>query len=70
LINDDLCLFSYNVFGKGSGKQQPQMHIRRDASKRNVDSFYYAFRCHFEELWKTAIESDLKEFMAEGPSEN
>lgn len=69
-INDELCLFSYNVFGEGSGKKQPQMHVRRDASKRDVDSFYHAFRCHFEELWRTAIECDLQEFLEKEPGTN
>ena len=62
-INDELCLMSYNVFGEGSGRKQPQMHIRRDVSKRDVDSFYHAFHCHFEETWRTSIENDLREFL-------
>ena len=52
LIDDSLCLFSYNVMGQGDGSQLPQLHISKSSQlQREGNTFYYPFERYFDELW-------------------
>lgn len=64
-VNEDLCLLSYNVMGEGNGRDQPQMHLRRHVDKREIESFYFAFRCFFDNLWSSSTEWKPKEHLRE-----
>lgn len=64
-VNEDLCLLSYNVMGEGNGLDQPQMHLRRHVDKHEVESFYFAFRSLFDNLWSSSTEWKPKEYLRE-----
>jgi hypothetical protein len=53
-IDGAICLLGYNVYGEESHPDHPQLHIRNYRSKRDVNTFYYAFSRHFEDMWSQA----------------
>ncbi len=62
-INQTLCLASHYVFGKGSGEDQPQLHVVKLPKARDVDALYFAFNYYFEGLWTDSEEWDYKEYL-------
>jgi hypothetical protein len=62
-INDEICLASHYVFGKGTGSESPQLHVVRPSASRDVDSLYYAFHSYFERFWSEAISWDFREYL-------
>jgi hypothetical protein len=50
-IDDASVLVSYYVFGEGDGLQMPQIQISKPKSKRDVQTFYYAFEHYYDYLW-------------------
>jgi len=68
IIDDAVCLLSYNYFGEvGEGRQLPQLHIARpSAAAGSVKyTFFYPLEGYFEWLWKLAEKDkwDFKEFI-------
>lgn len=61
-IDGVLCLFGYNVYGEREDFQHPQLHIVSHRSRRDVGSFYYPLRAHFEDLWKRAVNWNPEEW--------
>ena len=53
-IDGWLCLASHYVFGEGDGSEWPQLHVRRSAAERDVNSLYHPFEQYFDELWDNA----------------
>lgn len=64
-INDEICLTSHYVFGKGDGSQLPQLHIIRKSGSRDVNSLYYGFRSYFDRTWEESRSWDFKEYLKE-----
>lgn len=64
-IDNSICLFSYNVFGKGDGSQLPQMHILRHSTGNIENTFYYPFQEYFEQLWNDSEEWDFNKYIEE-----
>lgn len=62
-INDEICLASHYVLGKGSGSELPQLQLVKRSASRDVDSLYYAFDSYFERLWSEAASWDFKEYL-------
>ncbi|NJL71846.1 MAG: hypothetical protein HC888_09640 [Candidatus Competibacteraceae bacterium] len=58
-LDDRLCLVSYNVYGKGNGRQLPQLHIRRLEDGDETRGFYYVFHQYFEREWAKALPWDF-----------
>jgi hypothetical protein len=64
-INDNVCLASHYVLGKGDGSQLPQLHIVKTGSSRDVESLYYAFQEYFESIWQDSEEWDFRAYLRE-----
>jgi hypothetical protein len=64
-IDDQICLTSHYVFGKGDGSQLPQLHIIRKSGSRDVNSLYYGFRSYFDRIWEESRSWDFKEYLKE-----
>lgn len=63
-INDQLCLASHYMLGKGGdGSDAPQMHVVKKSSSRDVDSLFYGFEEYFERIWKTSKEWDWRSYL-------
>ena len=61
-IDNSICLFSYNVLGKGDGSQLPQIHILTN-SPDSEDTFFYPFKQYFESLWENYEEWNYKDYI-------
>ncbi len=59
-INDEVCLASHYVLGKGEGSDLPQLHIVKTSGSRDVTSLYYAFHEYFESIWDESEDWDFK----------
>jgi hypothetical protein len=62
-IDDWLCLASHYVFGEGDGSEFPQLHVRRSAMERDVNSLYHPFEQYFDELWNSAETWDFAQYI-------
>jgi hypothetical protein len=62
-IDEWLCLASHYVFGEGDGSEWPQLHVRRSANERDVNSLYHPFQQYFDQLWAKATPWDFAEFI-------
>lgn len=51
LINNDICLVSYAVYGFNDGKSLPQVHFYRNKDGQDSFSFYFPFEQYFKKLW-------------------
>jgi hypothetical protein len=65
LIDDWLCLASHYVFGEGDGSEWPQLHVRRSATERDVNSLYHPFEQYFDELWGKSEVWDFAQYIEE-----
>jgi hypothetical protein len=69
-INDHLCLWSWTVWGKHIGRDNPQVILKNldhDAQVR-VPSAYKAFKDHFDALWSDSetVRQDFLEYETTG----
>ena len=62
-IDDEICLASYYILGKGDGSQLPQLHIVRSGPSTDVDSLYYGFHKYFENIWEQSDEWDFTKYI-------
>jgi hypothetical protein len=62
-INDETCLASHYVLGKGDGSNLPQLQIVRSSSSTEMTSLYYGFHEYFESIWEDADEWNLGEYL-------
>lgn len=62
-IDDAVCLFSYNVMGKGDGSQLPQLHIVKPLGSDETLSFYNPLERYFDDLWERSREWDFHEYL-------
>ena len=63
-INEDLCLVSFNEFGKHEGRESPQLHVVRSPESIDSGNFYRAFEMYFQELWENhAVDWDVKKYL-------
>jgi hypothetical protein len=62
-INDDVCLASHFVLGKGDGSQLPQLHIVRTSESQDVDSLFYGFKAYFERIWGDSEDWDFEKYL-------
>jgi hypothetical protein len=62
-IDDEICLASHYVLGKGDGSQLPQLHMVRSRPSTDVDSLYYGFHEYFENIWEHSDEWDFTKYI-------
>lgn len=61
-INNKICLLSYNSFGRGEGREHPQLLLRNFDDADDTTSFYHAFKTYYEKKWADADEWSPEEF--------
>ncbi len=63
-IDDNICLFSYNIWGEGDGSQCPQLHVVNPPSpNRTVQSYYYPLEVYFDSLWSQACPWNFADYL-------
>ena len=62
-IDEQICLASHYIFGKGDGSQLPQLHIIRQSESQDVNSLYYGFQQYFEYIWEQSEPWDFSEYL-------
>jgi hypothetical protein len=62
-IDDELCLASHYILGKGDGSQLPQLHVVRQIASQDVNSLYFGFHEYFENIWENSKEWDFKRYL-------
>ena len=62
-INDDVCLASHYVLGKGDGSQLPQLHIIKTSGSQDVNSLFYGFKAYFETIWRESEDWDFEKYL-------
>lgn len=62
-IDDEICLMSHYVLGKGDGSQLPQLHIIRKSGSQDVESLYYGFHEYFENIWERSDHWDFRMYL-------
>jgi hypothetical protein len=62
-INDEICLASHYVLGKGDGSQLPQLHIVKTSGSQDVNSLFYGFVAYFETIWRESEEWDFESYL-------
>jgi hypothetical protein len=63
-IDDEVCLTSYYILGKGDGSQLPQLHIIRRGTSQDIDSLYYGFHEYFDNIWEESSPWDFTTYLA------
>jgi hypothetical protein len=51
IIDDAICLCSYNIYGRGEGRDAPQLMFRNSLNADNTKLFYICFQQYFESKW-------------------
>ena len=64
-IDDEICLASHYVLGKGDGSQLPQLHIIKKSASRDISSLYYGFRYYFDSIWQESEAWDFQKYLNE-----
>jgi hypothetical protein len=64
-INDEVCLVSHYVLGKGDGSQLPQLHIIKRRPAQDINSLYHGFKEYFEKIWADSSVWNFEEFLDE-----
>lgn len=64
-IDDEICLASHYVLGKGDGSQLPQLQIIKRSASRDISSLYYGFRSYFDNIWQESEAWDFKKYLGE-----
>jgi hypothetical protein len=55
LIDRQICLVSFNIYGIGDGSELPQVHLTRAPERHEVHrSFFHAYERYFNEHWLAA----------------
>lgn len=62
-IDDELCLTSYYILGKGDGSQLPQLQIIRKGTSQDTDSLYYGFHEYFDNIWEKSSPWDFEAYL-------
>ena len=62
-IDDEILLLSYNVYGRGGGRDTGQLVLMKSALTSVSDSFYIAYHNYFERLWSSADEWDFCKYV-------
>jgi hypothetical protein len=64
LIDDDIMLLSYNVYGRNSaGRKTPQTVLFKSSMTSSSDNFYFAFQGYFERLWASSASWDFQTYV-------
>jgi hypothetical protein len=64
-IDDEICLASHYVLGKGDGSQLPQLQIIKGSASRDINSLYYGFRSYFDNIWQESEAWDFQRYLGE-----
>jgi len=64
-IDDEICLASHFVLGKGDGSRLPQLQIIKKNDSQDVNSLYYGFRSYFDNLWEQSEPWDFRKYIDE-----
>ena len=64
-IDDDICLVSYNVYGKGDGSQLPQLVLFKARDENITTTFYFPFLQYFDRLWEVSHPIDTMDDLDE-----
>lgn len=64
LIDDDIMLLSYNVYGRNSaGRNTAQIVLFKSNMTSSSDNFYFAFQGYFERLWASSNSWDFETYV-------
>jgi hypothetical protein len=64
LIDDDIMLLSYNVYGKNAvGRDTAQIVLFKSNMTSSSDNFYFAFQGYFERLWASSDSWDFETYV-------
>jgi hypothetical protein len=55
-VDDAICLMSYNFYGRGEGRDLPQLMFRNTHDADDTKVFYSCFVAYFERVWNSAEE--------------
>jgi hypothetical protein len=62
-VDDEICLASTYILGKGDGSQLPQLHIVRQSASQDINSLYYGFHQYFENIWEKSKIWDFRQYL-------
>jgi len=62
-INEDICLASHYVLGKGDGSQTPQLHVIKTHGSNDTESLFYGFKNYFDRIWRESEAWDFKQYL-------
>jgi hypothetical protein len=62
-VDDDVLLLSYNVYGRGDGRQTPQLVIRKGFLSGETEGFYHAYRSYYARLWDSSRQWDFNQYL-------
>jgi len=62
-VDNNLCLVSPTIYGRGDGSQLPQLHIARPRGEGASESVYHAFEIYFNDLWSRSEEWDFRAYL-------
>jgi hypothetical protein len=62
-IDDEICLASHYILGKGDGSQLPQLHIIRQRASQDINSLFFGFHQYFENIWEKSKAWDFRQYL-------
>ncbi len=62
-IDDEICLASHYILGKGDGSQLPQLQVIRKGSSQDINSLYYGFHEYFENIWAKSKPWNFRQYL-------
>lgn len=65
-IDDRVCLFSFNAYGRGDGSALPQLIVQSKSRREEERTFYYGLQRYYERRWAAANPWDMAEFTGDG----
>jgi hypothetical protein len=66
IIDDAVCLFSYNIYGRGEGRDLPQIMFRNNQHSDNTKLFYICFQQYYEKMWTSSTPWNPKTYLPAG----
>ncbi|MDP2121067.1 MAG: hypothetical protein Q8K28_14310 [Hoeflea sp.] len=62
-IDDSVCLFSFNAYGRGDGSALPQLIVQSRSRPEVERALYYGLRRYFDRRWATAKPWNIDDFL-------
>lgn len=62
-IDNEFCLFSWNVWDSTKGKNNPQLILRRGNARNESRALYKSYKKYFNDLWEVSDDVDLSAYL-------